>query len=428
MKTTKHSLLMSAISLLLSASMLIGTTFAWFTDSVTSSNNKIQSGTLKVDLELLGTDNTTWTSLKADKKPIFNYLNWEPGYTDVKILKIENEGTLALKWMAKFVSTYQLSELANVIDVYVCPSATEISYPANRNLDGYEKVGTVADFVNDIEETTKGTLTPMGTEGSVAYLGIALKMQEEANNDYQNLDLGGAFDIQILATQYTYEKDSFNDQYDANAMYDDDAPLAKVTILDDNAIIKNSEGISVLGKDLTISTDGKLGWGINLGNAVSLDTAYQFEPSLSLSEAEASEYADWHADFVVYANKDIPKYALALAGYYDAWCSFNDDAWVALASDQVITAGTEIRLVEMLGASVSYTELSEYGNDGIGFLCGAVEMDDAMLDAAGIDETTQGVEDGTVLTVELRLYEATGGGLNTETGDYVVVGKYDYKF
>lgn len=216
-KSTKRALLLSALSLLMCVSMLIGSTFAWFTDSVTSGSNKIVAGTLKLDLELLekNADGTTeWNSIKESKAPIFNYNLWEPGYTDVKILKVENEGTLALKWIAKFVSASELSILADVIDVYVKPSANELTYPADRNLEGYKKVGTVADFVDTIEETTYGNLAA----GEVAYLGIALKMQESAGNDYQGLSLG-TFDIQILATQDTVESDSFDDQYDVNAEY-----------------------------------------------------------------------------------------------------------------------------------------------------------------------------------------------------------------
>ena len=217
-KTTKRALLMSALSLLMCISMLVGSTFAWFTDSVTSAGNKIQAGTLKIDLELLDKEDG-WESIKESQAPIFNYDLWEPGYTDVKILKVENEGTLALKWYAKFVSENELTILANVIDVYVKPSATELTYPADRNLDGYTKVGTVAEFVNTIETTTYGNLMPIDQEGSVAYLGIALKMQETAGNEYQDMSLG-AFDIMILATQDTVESDSFNDQYDADAEYD----------------------------------------------------------------------------------------------------------------------------------------------------------------------------------------------------------------
>ena len=94
MKHTKRALLLSVLSLILCFSMMLGTTYAWFTDSVTSTGNKIQSGTLKVDLELY--NGTDYASIKESKAPIFNYDKWEPGYVDVKLLKIENEGTLAL--------------------------------------------------------------------------------------------------------------------------------------------------------------------------------------------------------------------------------------------------------------------------------------------------------------------------------------------
>lgn len=224
MNKTKKSLLMSAISLLLCISMLIGSTFAWFTDSVTSAGNKIQSGTLKVDLELLDKETGKWNSLKESQAPIFNYDKWEPGYVDTKVLKVENEGNLALKWVAKFYSEYQLSILADVIDVYVRPSDSEIGYPTDRNLEGYTCVGNLRTFINSIEKTTWGTLEAK----EASYLGIALKMREEAGNEYQGLSLGGAFDIRIYATQYTSESDSFNNQYDKNATFED---LANTSIM-----------------------------------------------------------------------------------------------------------------------------------------------------------------------------------------------------
>ncbi|MBR5500490.1 MAG: SipW-dependent-type signal peptide-containing protein [Clostridia bacterium] len=210
MKKTKNALLLSMVSLLLCISMLVGSTFAWFTDEVTSAGNKIQSGTLKLDLELLNPESGTWTSVKASRAPIFNYDKWEPGYVDTKILKIENEGSLSLQWVAKFYAAQELSILADVIDVYVCPSATALDYPANRTLDGYTHVGNLRQFINSISETTYGTLEA----DEVAYLGIALKMQESAGNEYQGLSLGGAFDIRIFATQYTVEYDSFDNIYD----------------------------------------------------------------------------------------------------------------------------------------------------------------------------------------------------------------------
>lgn len=213
-KGTLRALLMSVLALVMCCSMLIGTTFAWFTDSVTSANNKIVAGNLKLDLEVLDTTTGKYVSIKETQAPLFNYNLWEPGYTAVQVLKVENEGSLALKWIAKFVSEAELGILAEVIDVYVLPSATELTYPTGRDLTGYTKVGTVKEFVNTIEETTYGSLKA----GESAYLGIALKMQESAGNEYQGKELG-AFDIQILATQDTVESDSFGTDYDKDAEY-----------------------------------------------------------------------------------------------------------------------------------------------------------------------------------------------------------------
>ena len=219
-RSKKSALLLSALSLLLSTSMLVGSTFAWFTDSVTSTGNKIQSGTLTMDLEVLTDGN--WNSIKDSEAPLFYNDLWEPGHTEFRILKVENEGNLALKWVAKFTSQKELSKLAEVIDVYVLPygvlsptDASSVASPANRNLDGYTKVGTLNQFINTLSATTYGELKA----NEAAYLGIALKMQESANNDYQNLDLGGEFDITILATQNTVEADSFGNDYDVNSAF-----------------------------------------------------------------------------------------------------------------------------------------------------------------------------------------------------------------
>ena len=154
MKKTRRSLLASSVSLLLCIAMLLGTTYAWFTDEVTSASNKVQSGELLVDLELLDKESGEWASIKEDPNPLFNYDRWEPGYTDVKVLKIENEGSLALKWEARFASEDELSILASVIDVYVKPSQTELTYPEGRDLSGYTCVGTLDQFINTIEDTT----------------------------------------------------------------------------------------------------------------------------------------------------------------------------------------------------------------------------------------------------------------------------------
>ena len=224
-RSTKNALISAILVLTLSVSALLGTTFAWFTDSVTSSGNKIAAGNLKVDLELLDKESNTWKSLKRDKDPIFSNEKWEPGYTEVKMLKVENEGSLTLTWKATMVSYGEISELAEVIDVYVrdfgvLEDASSVTYPTGRNLDGYTRVGTAAEFLSTMEETTKGVLNA----GQSAYLGLALKMREDAGNEYQGMSLGGTFDIVILATQGASEEDSFDSSYDTNATF----PEAKI--------------------------------------------------------------------------------------------------------------------------------------------------------------------------------------------------------
>ncbi len=149
-----------------------------------------------------------------------------------------------------------------------------------------------------------------------------------------------------------------------------------------------------------------------------LDVGFQFLPN---EETASEPYKYWHADYVISANKIVRENSLALAGYYQAFCKdYNDDNWVLLNASEDIAASTEIRLVELLGATVNYEEICKFGNDGVGFLCGVVDL--------------TGQNAGTTITVELRLYEteepseANGNSRNKETGNYAVIGTYNYTF
>ena len=324
-RTTKRALLLSALSLLMCVSMLIGSTFAWFTDSVTSGNNKIVAGTLQIDLELLE-ENGSWTSIKESGKAIFDYENWEPGYTDVKILRVSNKGTLALKWLAKFVSNYELSPLADVIDVYV--NTTVDAYPENRSdLSGWTKVGTVKEFVNTISATTKGTLEA----GASANLGIALKMQETADNRYQGMDLGGTFDIQIIATQYTSEDDSFDNQYDLSAaIYVDSAEEAQAAL--DNA----KKG------DVIVLASG------NYGTLKLRPVDGNANTTTSLNEANGEGYT-------VYRNEFIRKVEdLTILGTTNAKVDAID-----VVSGYITDSGSSCNLVDIKGLVIDSVEFND---------------------------------------------------------------------
>jgi len=219
-KSTKRALLLSALSLLMCVSMLIGSTFAWFTDSVTSSGNIIKSGTLDVTMEWAdGTkavpadDSTDWKDASAGA--IFKSELWEPGYIEVRHIKIANEGTLALKYQLNIIANGEVSELADVIDVYYVDPAVQV---ANRtDLTDANKLGTLTEVLANISTTASGNLLA----GKKDTITLALKMQETAGNEYQNLAIGSDFSIQLLATQLTSEFDSFDDQYDKGAWHPD---------------------------------------------------------------------------------------------------------------------------------------------------------------------------------------------------------------
>ncbi len=218
--STKKALMASALSLVLCFSMLIGTTFAWFTDSVTSANNIIKSGNLDVEMywadgtkAVPADDSSNWTD--ASLGAIFNYDKWEPGYTVVRHIKIANAGTLALKYQLNIVANGEVSELADVIDVYYVDPAVQV---ADRTaLTDANKLGTLTDVLANISTTASGELEA----GKADTITLALKMQETAGNEYMNKSIGSSFAVQLLATQMTAESDSFNDQYDKDAWHPD---------------------------------------------------------------------------------------------------------------------------------------------------------------------------------------------------------------
>lgn len=217
-KKTK-ALLQSAVSLLLCISMLIGSTFAWFTDSVTSSGNIITTG--KLDLEMYWTDkldgsNTTWKNVEnAADNTIFNHDNWEPGYTQVRYIKLVNAGNLALKYQLAIEPVGAVGDLADAIRVYSADNGTVVDEYAD--LASLSSHGILRDVLNHGVGATvpEGNLQPNGE----VIVTLAMSMDTAAGNEYQSKD-AGAFTVKALATQYASESDSFGADYDSGAQYD----------------------------------------------------------------------------------------------------------------------------------------------------------------------------------------------------------------
>ena len=222
-KSMKRALISSLLVMAMCFSMLVGTTFAWFTDSVTSAGNVIKSGTLDIAFQWAnGTEvvaDANWQD--ASQGAIFNYDLWEPGYVSARHVRIANVGNLALKYKFAIQVNGELEvnseghTLADAIDVYYADPAVKV---ADRDFEGLTNLGALSTVLGSFDATGSGVLLP-DDDDTVT---IVLKMREEAGNEYQDMEIGASFSIQLLATQYTYENDSFD------KLYDDDAVLPEV--------------------------------------------------------------------------------------------------------------------------------------------------------------------------------------------------------
>ena len=237
MKHTKRALVLSAVVLILSVTLLTGTTLAWFTDEVTNKGNVITTGNLTIDayaydLNMSDTGSTGFTvngvnggqpfyfatdrqDLNTDSSPIIEESNWEPGMTSAKLLTVSNAGTVAAKIKLHFEVTGDLT-------------------PA-----------LWFDFVR-VENGKAVTLPLLTTEDgkSVTFL-LIYGMDTTADNTYQGKIF--SVNVTILATQYNAESDGFGDSdYDQDAGFPAPYVLPEgVTIasFDDNAALAYADGI-----------------------------------------------------------------------------------------------------------------------------------------------------------------------------------------
>ncbi len=221
-KSTKRAFVSSAIAVIMCVAMLIGTTFAWFTDTASTAVNKIQAGTLDIDLEMKDGDN--WVSAEGQtlefKKAADHEddaILWEPGCTyELPELRIVNKGNLALKY--KIVIS---------------------------GINGDAKLNEAIEWtINGLDLDTEGHLLAGATTSDA--LTIKGHMKEDAGNEYQGLSMDGIA-ITVYATQDTVEYDSYDNQYDANAEYA--TPVATATEL--AAAIANGEDV-VLTNDVAL--------------------------------------------------------------------------------------------------------------------------------------------------------------------------------
>ena len=219
-KSTKRALISSTLAVLMCVAMLVGTTFAWFTDTASTGVNKIQAGNLDIELQMKDNDGK-WVNAEGKILPFLvegkipadgTQILWEPGCTYyVPEVRVLNKGNLAVKFEYIPEALGVTGKLAEVL---------ELVFKTPVDANGEE--------VNIEPEILKpGEASP---EWSFGY-----HMLESAGNEYQNATATGIC-VTVVATQATYEKDSIDDQYDKDAEY----PISVTTGDELQAIVSNA--------------------------------------------------------------------------------------------------------------------------------------------------------------------------------------------
>ena len=249
---TKKALRGSLFALFLCIVLLIGTTFAWFTDTASTGVNKIQAGNL--DVELQYNHNGTWENAegqtldfqKAAGKESEAIL-WEPGCTyKLPEIKVVNKGNLALKYTVKVTG-----------------------------IEGDQKLNEVIDWtMNGVDINTEQHLKAGEESAAMTLQG---HMQESAGNEYQGLSIDG-ISITVVATQDTVENDSFGNTYDKNASYPVNSVAELKAAITNGGIISVSKDIKtnnigdtaadrvIISKPTTLNLDKKIISPDNMGN------------------------------------------------------------------------------------------------------------------------------------------------------------------
>ena len=224
-KSTKRALLTSVLALLMCVAMLVGATFAWFTDTASTGVNKIQAWNLDVKL-MYSTDMQTWKEATDQTKLFDDNALWEPGYTQVVYLKIVNAGKLALKYEAGFSKNYTSNRGKNVngdwyrVDNYLKIGTAETATKFANREDVWSAIAATEKTLAKDVMLTDGWITLKAGEASDPFA-VAIYMPTSVGNEANASRLRpssvSGLGIEVRATQATVESDSFDNNYDANA-------------------------------------------------------------------------------------------------------------------------------------------------------------------------------------------------------------------
>ena len=224
-KSTKRALLTSALALLMCVAMLVGATFAWFTDTASTGVNKIQAGNLKMEVTYKNTADGNFEKVNKETPVFNNNALWEPGHVEYVVLKVRNAGSLALKYklginIASETGSTSVDGNAFNLSDYIRFAVLDGD---QSSLGRDELVATAGNGAALNAGYTAENHLLAGTNNSEKVVTLVVWMPTTVGNEANHktevtapsIDLG----ISVAATQDTVEKDSFDNTYDKDAVY-----------------------------------------------------------------------------------------------------------------------------------------------------------------------------------------------------------------
>ena len=264
---TKKALLMSVLSMVLCVAMLVGMTFAWFTDTASTAVNKIVSGKLDVELEY-SYDMTEWKTATSTTKLFKDSTLWEPGYTEIVYLRVKNAGNLALKYTMGLNSQVGFADGKNV-------------YGETYNIGNYLKLGTATPtekfatreeaqaavaanetIIKNAGAFTGNTMQVLEKDATSTPIALVIYMPTTVGNE-ANAGPKASYvyrlGVDVYATQAAVENDSIDNTYDEKAptKFKADSSSSEVKVISENIQASGRYGVVQAERDAqyTINAD-----------------------------------------------------------------------------------------------------------------------------------------------------------------------------
>ncbi len=279
-KLTKRAFLASLLSMLLCVSMLVGTTFAWFTDTASTGVNQISSGNLDVVFEY-SHDFAAWNDASDSTELFDDDTKWEPGRAEVVYLRISNNGTLALEF--KIGTNVVLNTLGKNLDGGDIDLAALLQFGIVETETVFatreEAIAAVA-VPNPFSNISTGEMV-LENKGDVKTFAMVVWMPSDIDNDanHDGINVPAIqFGINVIATQRNVEKDSFGPDYDENATYPNGPKL--------DAIVAQPKTAEELHDILTTALTGG-----SASGTITIDLVDNFDLAGAWTTVEASNYS-----------------------------------------------------------------------------------------------------------------------------------------